>query len=210
MLKTPGLVEQQWQATLGEAPKISQDRDYSFFDLQGFCSVQQISALNMKSVKARALQKLDRGERSLSAGVFQHRIGQYGLSSDGAIALIAGADESGWLAYGPGESLKPGRYRAVFTFSSTSSGRQGGSLTLDVVAQDHSQTTKEKVLNSATFKPGTRMQLAKKALEFAVTQDESGLQYRVSKTQGLGVDFLGVEIQTLPDESIAERAAPVR
>lgn len=195
MLKKPGLVEQQWHATLGESPEMSEDRDYSFFGLRAFCDTHQIPTLEMGPVKARVLQKLDRGKRFLSAGVFQHRIGRYGLS-DGDIALVAGANEGGWLAYGPGESLKPGHYRAIFRFSSTSNGGQGGSLTMDVVAQGHSQT-KQKVLNSVTFKPATGPHVNNRTLDFAVTQDESGLQYRVSKTQGFGVDFLGVEIQRI-------------
>lgn len=56
MLEDAAGLENQWQATLGEMPEFSQDRDYSFFELQNFCRARGIQAQDTAPLKARPLQ----------------------------------------------------------------------------------------------------------------------------------------------------------
>lgn len=197
MLKDPASLEKEWEKVLGNMPKISQDADYSFFDLGAYCYAHDIRPVDMQSVKTGLMEQLERGRHFVQGGAFSHYIGHAFLQPDGNIALSATADESGWLAYGPREPLKPGRYRVAFMFSRTTN-MGDGSLSLDVNAQG---PTQQIALGKLSFVPGQSDRNIVKTVEFSVTRELTGLEYRVAKSGGVSTDFLGVEIQRISGNS---------
>jgi hypothetical protein len=194
MLADPSALEAQWVRVLGQSPEISDDANYSFFDLRSYCTAHGVRALDLPALKTGLLARLKRGERFIPAGALEHRIGHPFLQPDGNIALRANADASGWLAFGPYGRLQPGRYRATFKFGSVDSGHGEGSLTLDVAA---SSLGKHSVLSATTFRPQRAPDSLYKSLDFTVARGDSNLEYRVSKSAGLSLDFVGVEIQRI-------------
>ena len=197
MLKDPASLEKEWKKVLGNMPKISKDGDYSFFDIGAYCRAHNVRAIGMQSVRAGLIEQLERGRHFVQGGAFSHYIGHAFLQPDGNIALSAAAEESGWLAYGPREPLKPGRYRATFMFARTTD-TGNGSLSLDVLAQGPAQAV---VLGKLAFAPGPSDVSTSKTVEFSVTDELTGLEYRVEKSKGVSTDFLGVEIQNTSGNS---------
>lgn len=193
MFKDPASLEKEWEKVLGNMPKISQDADYSFFDLGAYCHAHDIRPVDVQSVKAGLMEQLEKGRQFVQGGSFPHYIGHAFLQPDGNIALSAAVDESGFLAYGPREPLKPGRYRATFMFSRTTN-TGSGSLALDVNAQGPAQ---QAVLSKLSFVPGQSDESIVRTVEFSVTRELTGLEYRVAKSKGVSADFLGVEIQKM-------------
>lgn len=197
MLEDPVSLEKKWETVLADAPKVSKDGDYSFFDLRSYCHAHGVRSVDMSSVKTSLIDQIEKGRHFVPGGAFDHHIGHALLQPDGNIVLAATANESGWLAYGPREPLKPGRYKATFKFSRTTS-TDGGSLSLDINAQG---PTQQVVLGKLSFMPGPSVGSVAKTLEFTVTRELTGMEYRVVKSKGVGTDFLGVEIQRLPGDA---------
>jgi phosphoglycerol transferase len=195
MLEQPATLELQWEAVLDEAPKVSDDADYAFFDLRPFCAAHSIHTLNMEAMKAGLIAQLRNGQHFVPAGALEHKIGHAYLQSDGNVARRADANEAGWLAYGPYGRLRPGRYRAVFRVSSISNYQKKGSLTLDITGKSFGE---QHTLNSIAFQPQSTPDMLEKGLDFEVTRYHSDMQYRVFKSEGVGVDFVGVEIRKIP------------
>lgn len=191
MLKDPTSLEKQWEKVLGNTPEISMDTDYSFFDLRDYCHTHDIRRVDMQSFEAGLIQQIAKGRHFVQAGSFSHYIGRAFLHPDGNIALKVSANESGWLAYGPREPLKPGSYRATFMFSRTTN-MGNGSLSLDINAQAPAQAV---VLSKLSFVPEQSEMNTTKTVEFLVTREITGLEYRVAKSEGISTDFLGVEVQ---------------
>lgn len=197
MFKDPASLEKEWAKVLGNTPEVSQDKDYSFFDLGAYCRAHGVRPVDMQSVKAGLLDQREKGRHFVQGASFSHYIGHAFLQPDGNIALSAAADESGYLAYGPREPLKPGRYKATFMFSQTTN-TGGGSLNLDINAQGPAQQV---VLSKLSFVPGQSGESTTKILEFSVTRELTGLEYRVVKSKGISTHFLGVGIQKIPGNS---------
>jgi len=195
MLKNPAVLQGQWQTALGAAPELSEDGDYAFFSLGSFCISHGIKRVEMESLKAKSLEQLAQGRQFLPGGAFEHSTGRVLLTPDGRVVIGADEDSHGYVAFGPYATLEPGRYRAVFAFANISNEKNGGALTIDVTAQAF---RKERVLASAKFQPTSGPGTLKTSLEFVVSRDETNTQYRVNKTDGVGLEFLGVDIQKLP------------
>lgn len=194
MLDQPDVLDAPWQKVLGEAPRISSDGDYAFFDLRSFCRTRHIYPLDMGVLKTHLADSLKNGRHFVPAGALEHNIGAPFLQPNGNVALKATVQEQGWLAYGPYGQLRPGHYRAVFKFSSISNGQGKGSLTPDITLRSYGF---QKTVSSVTFKPRTNTGEIEKQLDFTITRSDSGIEYRVFKTSEVGLDFLGVEIQKI-------------
>lgn len=195
MLKNPAALEEQWQSALDTAPDVSEDGDYAFFSLGAFCISRGIQRVGMESLKAKSLEQLKQGRQFLPGGAFAHLTGHVLLTPDGRVAISADQDGQGYVAYGPYARLKPGRYLAVFAFANVSNDKNRGALTIDVTVQTF---RKERVLASATLQPDSGPGPLKTSLEFVVSRDDTNVQYRVDKTDGVGLEFLGVDVQRLP------------
>lgn len=194
MLELPDELDARWQKVLGEVPQLSNDGDYAFFDLRPFCDAQRVQPLDLAALRARLVDQLENGRHFIPAGGLDHRIGQAFLQPNGNVALKADTQEQGWLAYGPYARLQPGRYRAVFRFSSISSDGDDGSLTSDITLKSYGL---QKTVSRVTFRlPSAPGEIDTK-LDFTVTRYDSGIEYRVYKTKGIGLDFVGVEIQKI-------------
>ncbi|TAM93471.1 MAG: hypothetical protein EPN40_13300 [Rhodanobacteraceae bacterium] len=194
MLEQPDVLDAQWQKVLGEVPQLSNDGDYAFFDLRPFCGAQRVQPLDLAALRARLVDQLENGRHFIPAGGLDHRIGQAFLQPNGNVALKADMQEEGWLAYGPYARLRPGHYRAVFRFSSISNDGDNGSLTSDITLKSYGL---QKTVSRVTFRPRSDSGQTEKGLDFTVTRYDSGIEYRVYKTKGIGLDFLGVEIQKI-------------
>jgi hypothetical protein len=151
-----------------------------------------VQPIDLAPVKAKLLRKLAGGTRVIPADAFAHLVGHVELRGEES-ALVGGASEVGWLAYGPGESLAPGRYEATFHFASISNPHGTGSLAIDVAALQATH-----ILAKDTIQPGDGTETLHKTLRFVVGDSDSGIEYRVFKRAGVGVDFLGVKIRKLP------------
>jgi len=195
MLKGPAVLEEQWQSSLGTAPVVSEDGDYAFFPLASFCASHGISRVEMDLLKAKSLEQLKQGRQFLPGGAFAHLTGRVLLAPDDKIVISANQNEQGNIAYGPYETLNPGQYRAVFSFANISNDKHRGTVTIDVTIQTFG---KEHVLTSATFQPASEMGPLQASLKFVVGRNDTNAQYRVVKSEGFGVEFLGVDIQRLP------------
>lgn len=194
MLDQPDVLDAQWQKLLGGAPWLSSDADYAFFDLRAFCRARHIQPLDMVTLKTRLIDGLKNGRHFVSAGALEHNIGNAFLEPNDNVALKATAQEQGWVAFGPYGQLRPGHYRALFKFSSISNDQGKGSLTPDINLSSYGL---QKTVSSVTFQPRTNAGEIEKQLDFTITRHDSGIEYRVFKTSGVGLDFLGVEIQRI-------------
>ncbi|HXE14913.1 MAG TPA: hypothetical protein VN633_22495 [Bryobacteraceae bacterium] len=195
MLEQPAALEKQWEAALDEPPEISDDADYAFFDLRSFCVARGIQTLDMSATKTRLVAQLKNDQHFIPAGALEHNIGHAFLQSDDNVARRADANEGGWLAYGPYGRLRPGHYRAVFRVSSISNNQKTGSLTLDITGKSFGA---QYTLNSIEFRPQSTPGVMEKRLDFDVTRYDSDMEYRIFKSRGVGLDFLGVEIRKVP------------
>lgn len=196
MLKDPAVLEEQWQTSLGVAPEVSEDGDYAFFSLEPFCASRGIQRVQVESLKVKLLRQLKQGQQFLPGGAFAHLTGHVLLTRDDSVVISAGQNEQGNVAYGPYETLKPGHYRVVFAFANISNDKSRGALTIDVTAQTFD---KERTLASATLQPASGPGPLQTSLEFVVGRHDTNAQYRVDKTDGVGLEFLGANIQRLPD-----------
>ncbi|WIG56542.1 MAG: hypothetical protein OJF61_002330 [Rhodanobacteraceae bacterium] len=195
MLKDPATLAEQWQVALGTAPTVSEDGDYAFFPLGSFCASRGIQRIKMDSMKAKSLEELKQGLQFLPGGAFEHLTGRVLLTPADRIVINADQNEQGNIAYGPYETLDPGPYQAVFSFANISNDDEHrGALTIDVTVQTFG---KEHVLTSATFQPASGTGPLQTRLEFVIGRNDTNVQYRVVKTAGFGVEFLGVDIQRL-------------
>jgi hypothetical protein len=182
------------------SPRFSEDEDYSFFDIRSFCDSHRTRQVDLQTLKEGMLAEPKLGKHFIPGGAFEHRIGSVVLGPDRTVVITSPAAEDGWLAFGPAEPLKRGKYRATFEFANVhnSDGR-----TMDIDINVHGHATRI-VLNSLSFVPESPDGVVSRSLVFTVSNPlYTSFDYRVRKDAGIGLDFLGVRVERL-DGKLAE------
>ncbi len=192
MVNDPTAMEQVWVAHLGALPWVSDDRNFSFFDLRTFCASHAIAPLDLHALKASLIEKNEGASHSIAAAAFPHLIGHVASEPDGNVAIVGTAEENGWLGFGPYESLNPGHYQVRFNLADIDI-PPDNPITLDVAAQRLGrdvQLAQAKIAVTENAPP---------VLSFTVAPGDSLLQYRIYKPRGASVRFEGVEILKTDD-----------
>ena len=200
MVVDPSILEGGWSVALKASPQFSKDGDYSFFDIRSFCASHNVRQIDVQALKARLMAQLKSGKHFIPGGAFDHRIGNVELAPDGNIVITSPENEAGWLAFGPAEPLKRGKYRATFEFTNL---RNSGDHTLDIDINVHGYATPI-VLNRLSFVPQSSDGVISKSIAFTVSDPSySSFDYRVRKDAGMSVDFRGVQVERLRSGSAA-------
>ncbi len=194
MVEKPAAIEANWSAQLGAAPQISDDKDMAFYDLREFCESHAIPPLDVAAIKSRLIEQASHGVRVIPAAVLQRQIGRVEAEPDGGIDVIGTNDENGYIAFGPYEDLKPGRYVAEFVFSQFEAIAGSPPLVLDVAASRGAveSSSAHTDVSSVSDADGSRARVS-----FEIAPDMTRVQYRVLKPRGVGVHVREVRIHAV-------------
>lgn len=199
MVENPAEIETPWAALLGAPALSSDDGIFAFFDLRNYCTQHAIKPLDMQAFKQTLEADLREGRHTVPGGALEHNIGHAQAQADGNIAWAASANEDGWLAFGPREPLAPGRYRAVFEFSSVATSLDHGALNLNISARGPLNGGSDVILGNVDLAASSQPAQASKDIAFTLPRDLTDVQYRVVKPRGVEATLRAVVVQRIGD-----------
>jgi hypothetical protein len=184
-------MEHAWTQALETLPLLSNDGDHAFLDLRPFCTNHNSAILDLEQMKHDLLAARERGIHFLNPLVFWRMIGHVEAQAGEGTSVVGTADEDGYLAFGPYETLNPGHYTAAFTLAIREAPASASPLSIDVVAGIGGQNASIHLASRPIVKTdeGTRIEVP-----FSVSHQTEKVEYRIYKPRGYVVQFKGVQI----------------
>jgi hypothetical protein len=172
----------------------------AFFDLREFCENHAIAPLDVAAIKSRLIVRNSHGVRTIPATAMKRQIGRLEAQPDGGIDVIGTNDENGYLAFGPYEELKPGRYVVEFALSQFATIAGNPPLVLDVAAARGAveSSLAHTDISSASDADGSHARVS-----FEIVPDMNRVQYRIWKPRGIDVRVREVRINAVGKERLA-------